>query len=261
MRRERVGLVLGLVLDLAIGSVIASSAVVALAAVCVQHRFDHDSAAIADLLRRDGAPRVALPFAMRTAVRVYRDRGIEPLLYDPTTIAVQAFARHDVDHVVLPKEGFEALASFASATARVGSTTLVTVDTDAVRSAPLAAGQSISWEYSRPYRYAPISDSLLLGKSHWVEYAFELATGRYQFDIEAFSDTAEPLEFSILEGRGARRGLQYIPRLSYGPISMRFSIARSEDPVLSVTIALQHAWGEDARGDIRLHRAELARIE
>jgi hypothetical protein len=190
---------LGLPLDLAIAAVLLGFALAAALTVLEQHRFD--AASVAEALARAEATRVALPWTMRPTLDIFLERGITPILYDRDTLSPQSFALQHVDHVVAVDEVvLEMLESVTRATERHEAVALARIDRQAARSIPLLPGRSISWEYARPYRYAPLSNSLMLGRDERQQYDFMLETGSYEFRVEAFSNIPGVLDISVKVG-------------------------------------------------------------
>jgi hypothetical protein len=222
-----------------------------------QTRYDPAARAIAAWSQRQGLSRVAWPVAQRAAVPTLLHSHVTPVLFDAQHPVPQQFAVNDTAVIVTPgghdDPSTPQLDAATRARFRSGGFLARVVDLSVLARVPLAPGESVSQEISRPYVYAPLRDSRAITSSSPLATHLTLAAGRYVVRIEAF-DPSRPAGMRIAVAHNSRsiaagsfrlRNVVSapttmpfaIPSVGAGPFTIAFS---SDEP--SGSPVLVHGW-------------------
>jgi hypothetical protein len=195
-----------------------------------QTRYDSAARAIADWSQRQGPTRIAWPVAQRAAVPTLLHTHVTPVLFDAQHAVAQQFAVNDTA-VVVTSEGHDGpaarqLDAATRAQFRSGEFLARLVDLSVLARVPLAPGESVSQEISRPYVYAPLRDSLAITSSSPLKTNLTLDAGRYVVSIEAFHPTGPArMRITATHDSGAiAASTRRVQNVVNAPTTMSFAI-------------------------------------
>jgi len=230
----------GKLIDAAIVVVLAVSGVVAVRAVSEQHRFDPLMTTLAELLRVDGASKVALPWSYRRGVPALLAEKTQPKLYEPASVSVQGLARGGVRYVLTIDEATGVIPERAIAGRRpLEGASLIELDSARALNVPLKVGQVIRWFDGRPYRYRPLRDSLVIEDGQSIEYEAVLAAGVYELTVEAFARNGGTLRV-VVDAPGTEPTTTKLEAVVFRPFVQRIELPngpRSVRVVLQPSVA------------------------
>jgi len=244
-------------IDVAVLAVVVGFGAAFLVARHDQTRYDPAARAIAAWSHRQGLTRIAWPVGQRAAVPTLLHSHVTPVLFDAQHPVPQQFVVKGTAVMVTPgrRDGpsTHELDAATRAQFRSGEFLARVVDLSVLARIPLAPGESVSQEISRPYVYAPLRDSRAITSSSALATHLTLEAGRYVVRIEAF-DPDGPARMRIAAAHDSRtiaagsfgvRGIVNapttmsfaIPSVGAGPITIAFS---SDEP--SGSPVLVHGW-------------------
>lgn len=157
--------------------------VVSIVVVVRQRAYDDEAADVAAWAQDRGVERVAWSADKREAVPALLDAGVVPVLVE-SSAPVQQYAIAQTGVVVA--DGGEQAPALVQDSHRFGDLTAYVIDLDAAASVPLAVGDTVSEEISRPYRYAPLHPSAVVLPGESFRRDLYLEPGRYEVTVEAF---------------------------------------------------------------------------
>jgi hypothetical protein len=256
-RRYLVTRARNILIDVAVLAVVLGFGGAFLVARHDQTRHDTAARAIAAWSERQGLTRIAWPVAQRAAVPTLLHSHITPVLFDTQHPVPQQLAVNDTA-VMVTLGGSDApsnhqLDAATRAQFRSGGFLARVVNLSVLARVPLAPGESVNQEISRPYVYAPLRDSRAITSSSPLATHLTLDAGRYVVSVEAFdpsgpalmriavahdSRTISAKSFPVRNVMNAPTTMSFaVPSAGAGPIAIAFS---SEEP--SDSPVLVHGW-------------------
>ena len=225
-----------------------------------QHRFDDEVREIAAWMESDGLERLAWPAGHREAVPSLLGDGLTPVLVDPD-VAPQDLAVNDTSVLVTSGAPPDRLAGVLTDELDVGSLTAHRVDLERAASIPLEPGESVGEQISRPYVYAPLRDSLIIGPGESFSRTLQLAPGRYVLSAELFDPTetsAARLAVTTPLGAIARETMRLRP-VVHEPTTLGFVVEGARSRPVTVAVVRQGPAGEP--DTVLMHAWQVQRRE
>ena len=225
-----------LLIDIAIVVILVGHA--AAFVVIRQHRtrYDGEARAIASWMHDNGEDRVAWPAELRGTVPALLAAGVTPVLVDEARVAPQQLAVNDTG-VVVTRDG-DQLGEVTGESFDAGDLTAHTVDLDAAAATPLAVGDIVGQNIARPYRFAPIRNSLRLIEGEPFTTALTLEPGRYQLAVEAFSPQRRRDLVVTITTKPRQRTKIRLGRVAEAPIVVPFTVGPDDAQRVKVRFAV-----------------------
>jgi hypothetical protein len=173
-----------LVLDIAICAVLVLSAISVVAVRAQLHASDGDAVAIADWARGRGLTRVAWPDDRREAVPALLAAGVTPVLVPAVSPPAQLLALNATPVLVTTDQ--DDLASLSRDELRSGPYIARVIDLGKAGAVPIADGESIGEQISRPYVFSPLRDSRRVLPGQPWSAPVTLAAGHYLLRVAVF---------------------------------------------------------------------------
>jgi hypothetical protein len=225
-----------LLIDIAVVVILVTHA--AAFVVIRQHRTrnDGEARAIAEWMHDNGEDRVAWPEDLRGTVPALLSAGVTPVLVDDAQVASQQLAVNDTG-VVVTRHG-NRLADVTGETFEAGDLTAHLVDLDAAAATPLEVGDFVGQNVARPYRYAPIRNSLRLTPDEPFTTELTLDPGSYRLAVEAFSpQRGRDLVVTVATKPRQRENIRLRPVVQ-APIVVPFTVGPNDAQPVLVRLAV-----------------------
>lgn len=174
-----------LAVDVVVVLVLVGGGAALVTAWVAQHAHDDDAAAAASLAHQHGG-RLVWPADRRQGVSSLLDAGTQPVLAEGP-VAPQQLALWGTAVVIGTPE--QPLPSFSLREQPVGDLVAHVVDLDRAGQVPLAPGETIGEQFSRPFEYAPLRESVQLDADAPLRRSLALEPGEYTVSVEAFAPT------------------------------------------------------------------------
>ncbi|HEX5096825.1 MAG TPA: hypothetical protein VFX21_12450 [Acidimicrobiia bacterium] len=225
-----------LLIDIAVVVILVSHAVAFV--VIRQHRtrYDGEARAIASWMHDQGEDRVAWPAELRGSVPALLSANVTPVLVDDARVAPQQLAVNDTG-VVVTRDG-DRLGDVTGESFDAGDLTAHVVKLDAAAATPLASGDIVGQNIARPYRFAPIRNSLRLTEDEPFRMELTLDPGRYQLAVEAFAPQRQRDLVTTIATKPVQRTTTRLRQVVQAPIVVPFTVGPDDAQPVKVRLAV-----------------------
>jgi hypothetical protein len=246
-----------LLIEIAVVVILVAHAVAFVVIRQQRTRYDGEARAIASWMHDNGEDRVAWPDDLRGTVPALLSADVTPVLVDEENVAPQQFAVNDTG-VVVTRGDVEQVADVVGESFDAGDLTAHLVNLDEAAAIPLAVGDSVGQNIARPYRYAPIRNSLRVTSDDAFAMPLTLAPGSYTLAVEAFA-TDRGTELVLAVGTDpAQRERVRLARVVRRPIEMTFTVDDDDGQPVTVRFATQ---GNPERRHAFVHQWQVERTD
>jgi len=227
-----------LALDVGICAVLLVFAVSFVAIRSNLHQYNSDAEAIAQWATSLGKTRIAWPADKREAVPKLLASDVTPVLVaSPHPPAQQLFVNNTP---ILVTTDPDYLSSLSTDQFQSGPFTARVIDLIKAHSVPIANGEAIGEQVSRPYLYAPLRNSrpIAAGKP-WATKVI-LEAGHYSFTVAIFDPRARGIG-TLTVGIGDKQLATKASRLQsamFTPMSVEFDVPDKKPVAVDIKIAV-----------------------
>lgn len=220
------------------------------------HSYDAAAKEIASWAAAQGIARIAWPADRREAVPALLASGVTPVLVDSATPPAQDLAINSTPVLVSTDRGH--LAVLTRAELQVGDLHAAVIDLAAAAKVPLAKGEALGEQISRPYLYAPLRDSLQVRASKPMVVPVTLAAGHYVLTMAVFDPGSKASATLAATRRGAPLAAttMRLPSVVTTPMRIELDVA---DPVPAAVDLRLVVTGPGSGGNGYIHEWELRR--